>query len=443
MGLLRRCWRHDRLALAVCAAGSLLAAIGWRATTRPMGDTPSYQATAAILRDGWPTLTQRGPGYPLLLLATGSSHGSTRLLFLVQLAMHVATVLLVVDLARRAHVGRYGRAAIALLLFAPAVLLRVVYEGSEGLAALLLTAIAWVVLTPPSRASRTGWALGLGALCGALTLVRPNYALVLVPVALLAAVPRASLPRWRTALLVAVPAVLMVGGYSIANGVRFDSWGLTPLTAYHLSSKTAPYVEELPASYEPARSVLIEERDAALLRGESMAPDNYIWVAIPRLEEATGLEGRALERLMMDIDLHLISHHPIEYADTVQTASLNYTSLDSQPAITGLGRPAAWIQRGLHDLLLLTFAVVVACIPGLVIAGRVTRDRLAPLVVGLALAGYTWLSVVTVETGTARLRAPSEPLLALVLVVAASIVRAQLAGRGIGSSVRSSLARRT
>jgi hypothetical protein len=434
-GLLRRLWRDDRLALAVCAVGSALAAICWRATTRPMGDTPTYRATAAILRDGWPSLTDRGPGYPLLLLLTGSSGGSTHLLFVVQLAMHVLCVLLVIDLARRAHVGRHGRAVLAALLFAPAVLLRVVYEGSEGLTALLLTATLWLLLTRPKQGRQVPWALGLGALCGGLALVRPNFALVFVPVAVLASVPL-DRDRWRTAGLVALPALVIVGSYSLANGIRFDSYGLTPLTPYHLSSKTAPYVEELPASYEPARTVLIEERDAALLRGESMAPDNFIWVARPRLEDATGLEGRALDRYLMEIDLHLITHHPIDYADTVQAASLNYTTLDSQPAILGLGRPAAWLQRALHDLLLLTFVAVLACIPGLAIAGRVGRDRLWPIVAGLALAAYGWLSVVTFETGTARLRAPTEPILALVLVIAASTVRAQLQARRIGSPER-------
>jgi hypothetical protein len=407
-----------------------------------MGDTPTYRAAAAILRDGWPSITQRGPGYPLLLLLTGSSHGSTHLLFLVQLAMHVACVLLVVDLARRAHVGPYGRAVLAALVFAPVVLVRVVYEGSEGLAALLLTVTFWLLLSRPGTRRQVPWALGLGLLCGGLALVRPNFALVFVPVAILAALPLRA-RRWRTAALVALPALVIVGGYVVANGVRFDSYGLTPLTAYHLSSKTAPYVEELPTSYEPARTVLIEERDAALLRGPSMAPDNYIWVARPRLERATGLKGRALERYLMEMDLHLITHHPIDYADTVQAASLNYTALDSQPAILGLGRRAAWGQRALHDLLLLTFVAVLACIPGLAIAGRVARGRLWPIVVGLVIAGYGWLSVVTTETGTARLRAPTEPILALVLVIAASVVRTQLQERRIGSRKPATAARTT
>lgn len=427
LGLFRRTWRHDRLALAVCAIGSLIATIAWRATTRPMVDTVSYRGTAEVLRDGWSTITLRGPGYPALLLVTGSSGpGHHRLLFFLQLAMHVFTVLLVIDIARRASVGRYGRAAIAILLFMPAVLLRVVYEGTEGLVAVVLTAAFWLILTPPRAARRMPWALGLGALAGAAALVRPNFALLFIPVALLAAIPRSSVPRWRTAATVTLPALVIVGGFVVANGVRFGSYSMTPLTPYHLNSKTAPYVQDLPESYEPTRSYLIEQRDAALLAGQSMAPDNYAMKIQPGLEEVTGLRGRALERYLMEIDVYLITHHPIEYAETVETATLNYSSLDSQSAILGLGRPAAWVQTALHDLLLLVFLATVACIPGLAIAGRVRRARLAPIVVGLVLAAYTWFSVVTTETGTARLRSPSEPILALVFVLAVSIVRSEL-----------------
>lgn len=429
-GLWRRTWAHDRLALGLLGFGCALAAIAWRATTRPMGDTPSYRATALILRDGWPTITERVPGYPLLLVLTGASDGSSRLLFVVQLALHALSVVLVIDLARRADVGRVGRAAIAVLLLAPAVLLRVLHEGTEGLAAFLLTLIAWMALTPPRPTRRLGWALGLGALCGLAGLVRPNLAVLVVPIALVAALAsgdRAPRPAGRRPVLlaaaVALPAVALIGSYSIANGVRFDAFGLTPLLPYHLSSKTAPYVEDLPASYEPARSVLIEERDAALLRGESSAPDNYIWRARDRLEEVTGLEGRALDRYVLEMDLLLIRTNPYGYLATVQDASVAYAQMDSQPAILGLGRPAAWAQQALHLVLLVAFLALASLVPGLALAGQVARHRLTIWAVALLLGAATWASAVTTETGTARLRAPSEPLLALVLVLSASLVR--------------------
>ncbi|MCB0958648.1 MAG: glycosyltransferase family 39 protein [Acidimicrobiales bacterium] len=422
-GLWRRTWRHDRPALAVTGAAALLASIGWRAITRPMGDTPSYRATAAILRDGWGSITERGPGYPLLLVLTGADDRSSRVLFLAQLALHVAAIVLVVDLARRADVGRFGRTALALLLVAPPVLLRVVYEATEALAALLVTAIAWLLLTPPEPGRRVRWAVALGLLCGGAGLTRPNLAVLVVPVAVVVAVRVGGADGRRAAIAVAGPAMLLIGGLAVANGLRFDSYGLTPLTPYHLNAKTAPYVEELPERFEPGRSVLIEARDAALLHGGSSAPDNYIWDARPALEEATGLRGRALDRWVLAVDRHLIAHHPLDYLDTVEAASLRYVQMDSQPAVQGLGRPIAQLEQLLHLGLLAVTVALVSLVPGLALAGQVARRPWQSWVVAMLLSASTWLSAVTTESGTARLRAPVEPLLALGVVVSASVVR--------------------
>ncbi len=441
-GWLAQRWRRDRLALAITGLASAVATVGWRATTRPMADTSGYRAAAEVLRHGWPTLTDRTPGYPLLLLLTGSAGpGPHRLLFVVQLLMHAATIVLVVDLAGRVGVGRIGRAALAALLVSPAVLLRVVYEGTEGLCALLLTLIAWLLLTPWDPRHRLRRAIVLGACSGYAAMVRPTFTLLFVPVALLALGPaRRAAPAPGTApadhrgagaavlAAVALPALVFVGGLSASNAIRFDSPGLTPLAPYHLSSRTSPYVERLPRSYEPARSVLIEARDRALLRGESMAPENFIWDARADLAEATGLRGPALDRYVMRIDLELILHHPFDYLDTVKTSSVNYSNMDSQPAVQGLGVPLTWAQQAAHLVLLAAALGLWALVPGLGLVGLVDPARARTLVVALGLSAYTGVVSVMTETGTARLRAPTEPLLALALVVAAAIARPALAG---------------
>lgn len=431
---LARRWRADRPALAVTTIGLATAAVAWGGTTRPMADTVSYRGAAEVLRAGWPSLTDRTPGYPLLLLITGSiDDGPHRLLFVVQLAMHLATILLVVDLAARAGIGRRGRTVLAALLVTPPVLLRVLYEGTEGLAALLLTAVAWLLVTPwpPGRTTRR--AVCIGVLCGAAALVRPTFALLFVPVGLLALGPwkqaggRADRAGRAGALAaVALPALILAGGWSTLNGVRFDSPGLTPLTPYHLSSRTSPFVELLPESYEPARSVLIRARDQALLRGESSAPGNFIWSARDELARATGLEGTALDRYVLEMDLQLIANNPLNYIDTVKTATVNYSGMDSQPAVQGLGRTITWLQQGLHLILLAVTLGLWSLLPGLGLAGLIDRGRARLVVVGLVISAYCGVVSVLTETGTARLRAPTEPLLALSVVVAASITHPYL-----------------
>jgi len=427
-----RCWRRDRLALAVVAVGSLLATLLWRGVTRPMADTSNYRTAARLLREGWPSLPARTPGFPALLLLTGSSNSSTHVLFFVQLVMHAVCVLLVVDVARSVGVGRWGRALCAALLMAPAVMLRVVYEGTECLTALGVTVVFWLLVAP--RRGTRAWPrlVALGVVCGATALVRPTFALLFVPVGVVVALQERRAGRrlaLRPAVVAALPAVVIVGALSIYNGARFDSFGMTPLFPYHLNSKTSEYVENLPSSYEPARSVLIEHRDRALLRGESMAPRNYIWEAHDDLERVTGKHGRELDRYVMQIDIELITHNPFGYVDAVVDALVNYSFIDSQPAILGLGRPAAWTQQFLHFLLLGSFLAALATVPGLALAGRVPRRQLAVVGVGMLLAGYTAIVSAMVETGTARLRAPSEPILACVFVIALSIAHGAVAAR--------------
>lgn len=415
---------RDRAAWAIVAVGTTLASVGWHLRTRPMGDTDSYAASAEILSSGWRSLPERTPGYPALLLITGATDGTSVVLFVVQLAMHLITIALVLDLARGVRVGRGARAVLAALLVAPAVMLRVLYAGSESLSALLFTLVLWLLLADAPRGHRwTPWLIGLT--CGAASLVRPTFVLLFVPVAVIAArraTPKAG--RRRAVMAIAVPAVLVAGSLSLFNAVRFDSPGLTPLAPYHLSSRTSPYVENLPASYEPARSVLIEARDRALLRGEEFAPGNFIWSAREDLARVTGKSGPELDRYVLEMDLVLITQNPFAYLDTVQTASVNYSTMDSQPAVLDAGRPAAWVQQAFHLVLLAGLLAALSVIPGLALTRTIDSRRLEVISVTLLLSLYVGAVSVLVETGTARLRAPTEPALALAFVVAVSSIRA-------------------
>ncbi len=426
-GPFQRTWARDRATVAFLAVASAVTALAWRGITRPMVDTVGYRETIHSIEQGWAWVTDRTVGYPLVMMATGAGSGSSRVLFFVQLAMHVTTVVLMLDVARRHGVGRWGRLAVAVLLFAPVVLLRVVHEGTEALSALQLTVVCWLLVTPP-RTRPTAWALVLGAVCGSAALVRPTFTLLFVPAAAIAGWMAAG-HRWRTAALVALPALVIVGGYVTANGLRFGSWSTTPNFAYNLNSRTSTYVEELPTSFEPGRSVLVRERDAALLVGDDVPPQNFIYGARPALERATGLTGRDLDRWVLRADLHLITHNPFAYLDAVKASAVNYANCDSQPAVLGLGRPMAWLQQALHQILLVVFAGVLSLVPGLALAGRIPRSRLVPLAVGGALAGYNFLVTVMVEAGTARLRSPAEPIMAMMLVLAASCARGALADR--------------
>jgi hypothetical protein len=100
--------------------------------------------------------------------------------------------------------------------------------------------------------------------------------------------------------------------------------------------------------------------------------------------------------------------------------------------VLGLGRPAAWVQEALHMVLLAMLLAIMATLPGLAILGRVRRRQWTVIGIGVLLAVYTSAVSVAVETGTARLRAPIEPILACLLVVAASIAHAAINERRSG-----------
>jgi hypothetical protein len=423
-GVAVRLWREDRAALAVLALGSLLTTIAWRAAPRPMGDTWGYREDSVVFTTGWGSLTRRTPGYPLLMWATGAQDGPTRLLFVVQLLLHAASVLLVVDLARRFGVGRRGRAVLALLLVAPPVMMRVLYEGSEALAAFLLTLVAWLVLVPGADRRPVARGVALGLTCAAATMVRPTFSLVWIPVGLVAAWPHGRRLGLRVAGAVALPAVVVLVGYSALNGIRFDSWGPTPLAAYNLSSRTSAYVEDLPDRYEPARSVLVAERDSALLEGEETAPSNFVFAAYPELEQSTGKHGPELDRYVMEMDVWLIVHHPFDYVDAVLRSWVTYVPIDSQDAVRDWGRGPAWIMAAVHLGLVALLVGVALLVPGLVMAGRAAARRAgrALLVCGV-LSLYVGAVSTMFEAGSARMRAPTEPLLALALVLGVSVLR--------------------
>ena len=70
-----------------------------------MGDSAAYRSAAETITSGWGQLTERTPGYPLLLWLTGSVRTETTALFLAQLLMHAISVLMVVRVAARLGLG--------------------------------------------------------------------------------------------------------------------------------------------------------------------------------------------------------------------------------------------------------------------------------------------------------------------------------------------------
>jgi hypothetical protein len=223
--------------------------------------------------------------------------------------------------------------------------------------------------------------------------------------------------------------VVVVGALVAVHVVRFDRWTLTPLTGWYLGSRTSTFVDRLPASDEPARSILLAERDRQLLRSDEVDAPNYSFAVRGRLRRALGMSERQLDDYLLHLNLRLIAHHPFEYLDTVTTASAKYVQIDSEPPLGGLGRQLAWLMALVHLALTGAAVAAAAALSARLLHREVDRRTVALWCGCVAMVGYTWLSAVLVETGTPRLRVPTDPVIVLLVVVGVSSLVASWRGR--------------
>lgn len=431
-----------RVLLGASAVALVVYGLWWRGAVR-LAEAPSYERAGQIFASGWHSITERPPGYPLLLWATGSLDGPSLALFAIQLLMVVATSWLVWSVARRAGFPLRWRVAVFLLALSPPVAQMAAYAQTECLAALLITG----VLATGVRARTSRWAaVACGALAGAVVLVRPAFLLVapLLAVALVAvhlrrgAGPR---PAVTTGALLLAPWLLLVGGYTVLNGARFGQMTITPLLPWHLSTTTASSIESLPPSFEPLRSELIAERDRQLLVPESghtaeLYVSCQIWnPACPRhaIARRLGVTDQELSREMLRAQLWLVVHDPQTFVDRGTRASGSFAlpfvgpRLDPRPAPLGsVVAGAWWLVLALASLVAAAGLIAVAAAAWL---GRL-RGRRWLAVVGAVIVGVTWFQSAFFETGDARLRTPVDPVLlvlAAVGLLAALDLRSDLA----------------
>lgn len=409
----------ERIPFWVIVVGSLGYATAWGWRTRPMGDSADYRLAGRVITSGWAELTDRTPGYPLVLWATGSLRGETVALFVLQLVMHAVAVGLVVDVLGSVGVRWRGRTVAAVALFAPPGMLAVVATGTEATVQLLVAAGLWAF----ARWYRTRGLpelVAVGALFAALTWVRPAYApVVLAAAAVTWFVVRPASPRRQAAVLAAVlvPAVVGVGLLVGVQTVRFDHAGLTPLTGWYLGSRTSGYVERLPERYEPARSILVAERDRQLLLGGEVDAPNYSFAVREELQRALDMDRAELDRYVLGLHLHLIVHHPFEYQASVMQAAVRYLDIDSQPGVSRLPEPVAWTAAVVHLAVVALFVAQLLVTPGLALARRLRGRPWGIWCYSMAVSGAVMAVSVMTETGTPRLRTPTEPLLVVAMVV--------------------------
>ena len=115
--------------------------------------------------------------------------------------------------------------------------------------------------------------------------------------------------------LVVLPAVLLLGGWSLFNYNRIGYFGITTLGGFNLTNHTGAFMEDAPEEFAQIKRIFLKHRERALERTGSSAMT--IWRAIDELERETGLSYPELSNRFLQLSLHLILKNPGRYLRSV------------------------------------------------------------------------------------------------------------------------------
>ena len=215
-------------ATAVLLYGTL-----WQSAPLMTEDSPAYLRAAQDLSDFQIDQLQiRTPGYPVLLLLTGSSQGPTRQLFFTSLLLHFVSIWLLASVLSRA--GLTGRTLnlFGVLLVLPPYVEYAGYVLAENLTEFMLVA-GFVSLAIWFLRRGTAWLIASAGAIAYSGLTRPVYqtlafalagCLLLMPV-LFRWLPFRCRDMIMPSFVLTLTTVLMIGGYSYMNYRKFGtSW---------------------------------------------------------------------------------------------------------------------------------------------------------------------------------------------------------------------------
>lgn len=402
-------------------------------------DSPGYMEVARDLLDLRLDRAHLRPiGYPLLLMLTHSAHEPTRLLFMVQLILHILSVgLLLTVIGKVKGLGKASILFFMLLLFLPSFVNPAAYVLTENLSRFALV-LGVVGLLHWFDSRRWFWLILslLGFTYSGLVHSIYTFLPLVIVVALLAVksfLPWSNL-KWREVIIPVIGLTLfwflvyrtpMLSKYlgTMSSGAVQGSL-ITSLGA-SFSSKTVKVLERLPDEYAVVRKVLIEERNYDLIHGESHTAASYMNRAIKRVSEVTGLKDKALWEYIAKLNWILIMKAPLHFLQEV-LATMTYFWLPSAGEMASKGKTALkaiWslIYSGIFIMLWLQIALL-SSVTILLKRRRFVALRRIPSLkeiklrtLGYAVCWfiilYVWFVSCVIGMGTVRYRQPIETLM--------------------------------
>ena len=345
------------------ATSVLLYGAMWQSAPLMTEDSPAYLRAAQDLSDFQIDQLQiRTPGYPVLLLLTGSG----RPLFFTSLLLHFVSIWLLASVLCRAGLTEWTLNLFAVLLLLPPYVEYAGYVLAEILTEFMLVA-GFVSLVTWFLRRDTAWLIASAGAFAYSGLTRPVYqtlAFALAGGLLFTPVLFRWLPfKWRDmfmpSLVLTLTTVLVIGGYSYMNYRAHGVFGNNSYQlAFTLSNKTHRLIERLPDEYSTVRAILVRNRNANLLKGYSeYAELNYMHDAIDDLKAATGLDMPQLSTYLVKLNLLLIVNAPLGYLQDVLWAFCRYWFPTSSTLANMNSRSLQYFWGIVHFAIVSVFAI--------------------------------------------------------------------------------------
>ncbi len=258
----------------------------------------------------------RTPLYSLLLAAAGTEFATVALL---QTGMGLLIVVMLYYIFSRAGrsnlLGFFAALAYALN---PSQMVFEISLLSETLSVFLLVACFLCLVKALDNPKGLHWWLLLGLGTGLGALARPVFQLF-VPVFCIAAAVgyylnsgRRLVPSLAAALLVLLPSLALIGGWSQFN-YRHTGWfTLSTLAGFNLTNHTGKFMERAPDEYAQIRDIYLEHRSEVIASKGTSA--STIWHAMDDLRERTGEDWATLSKKFLALSVRLIAENPGAYA---------------------------------------------------------------------------------------------------------------------------------
>ncbi|MEO8429915.1 MAG: hypothetical protein ABI592_00290 [Acidobacteriota bacterium] len=420
------------LLLAFAVAG-VVYELAWTKAPFIANDTAGYLRAASAIAHG-ATNPERPPGYPLLLLATGSTTGPTRLLFHVSLLFHAGSVLLIAAVLRSIGLRPSWIAAACLVMLLPPYVQMAAWALTETLAAFCLALLFWSI----HRYWQTSrlWFLTLASLAaGYAATTKPTFEFLApalgVALAVLAFAMKPHGWNWkrivRDAVWLAAGTIVIAGGRSAINYAKSGYFGQTSLLGYTLAGRTCMLWEQVPDPL--VRGMLVEARRAAALRRENLSWS--VFTIQPELMKATGKTEEELGKYLEAMSVRLIRSYPEAYLEDGARSFAEFwfpisggLPLMRSPLVRLVWYGLSWaVFCGFFASLAVAFGLVArAVVERAPPFGPVPPNLAAAWVAAASIVVYTAVISSAVAWGDPRFRAAVDLMLLATIAITAQIL---------------------